>query len=1122
MKKFRDYDGRILLKFLPKKTIRVMKLTLLLTMVAVIQLWATETYSQLTQLTLKLDDVTISDALKEIENQSEFFFLYSPKLIDVEKKVNIDAEDETIKDILAGMFEKKVKFAAYDRQVILTPNEQSEVLSEFQQQKIITGTVTDKNGPIPGANVVVTGTTTGTITDFNGRYSLDIPQGAESLTFTFIGMEPKEVIIGTLTQIDVTMAESAIGLDEVVVIGYGTQRKATLTGAITSIKSEELTRSPVIGVSNSLSGLLPGVTVLNRSGEPGRDDAMVFIRGMSTTGNTSPLVVVDGIQGYTGWERINSNDIESISVLKDASAAIYGSRAANGVILITTKRGTVGKPTLSYSFSEGISQPTRIPEMASSDLYAEFVNDRLVMTGSQPKYTDAEIQKFKDGSDPNYPNTDWYGEVLKKVSLQSQHNLSIRGGTEDVQYLVSGSYSDQEGIFEKGSLNYKNYSLLGRVDGQINKNIKVGFDINAAMEDGNYPAYSTNSTFTFLGMNLPTEPIYWPNGQPSAGISAGNNPALMCTDATGNNNQRKQRYSTKASIDINIPWIEGLGVDGYFTYTNNTNLDKNWRLPWITNSYNITADEYTEVLGGGVILPRLTESLSSNRSTLINLRAKYDRQFNDHHISTFIALERSEGLYNNFSAFRKDYSSPALDQLFAGSLTGMSSNGSASESGRLNYFGRVSYGFQKKYLFDFNYRFDGSSNFPEDNRWGFFPGGSVAWRISEENFIQDNFGFIDNLKLRASYGQIGNDQVKAFQYLSTYSLGNYGYPFGISPVTTLGLIAGVTPNPFITWEVAEISNIGLDIILWNGLLDFTVDVFKQRRSNILAKRDLAVPFNTGLTLPNENIGIVENKGIELALKHSKVIGDISYRIGGNVSFVKNEVIDVSEPQNVPEWQKAEGHVLGADRFYNSLGIIRTQTELDAIPVVPGSVLGDLKYEDVDGDGMISDADMVRLDKTNTPQVVFGLNLSMAYKDFSLWAHFAGQTKVWQYFHKYSKEGKYNLLEDLLANRYTAGSMDSKYPLIPSSENETMDVSGFHSTFWLKDASFVRLKTLELSYDLSNNLLSKIKIASMRIFLNGNNLFTIDKLKWYDPEGSSTTGNFYPQSKIYNIGINISF
>ena len=991
-----------------------------------------------------------------------------------------------------------------------------------QQPRQISGSVRDVSGqPIPGVNVVIKGTTIGTITDLNGNFRLDAPSNAQTLMFSFIGMKNIEVDITGQSTLSIVMEEETVGIDEIVVVGYGTQRKVTLTGSIVAIRGEEISRSPVVNVSNSLAGLLPGVIAMNRSGEPGRDDALVLIRGRSTTGDTNPLIVVDGIQDYPGWQRINPNDIESISVLKDASAAIYGARAANGVILITTKRGRTGKPTINYSFNEGITQPTRIPEMADAVLYAEFVNEMFVRQGKQPRYTDQELQKFKDGSDPFYANTNWYDEVLKKTSSQRQHNLGLTGGTENFSYLISGTYSEQNGIFKNGSTNFKNYSLLSRLDAKINEYIKVGLDISSSIDDSNYP-FSTGSIFSGLGMIRPDEPVYWPNGMPSAGIASGNNPAVMVTDAAGNDNQKRKRLALKGSFDIQIPWVTGLGVDGYYYYTDNNYQRKHWQLPWITNSYNRTTGVYNVVTGGGVQKPQLTESNSNGANNLINLRVKYEKQFNNHNINTFIAVEQFQGRSNNFSAFRRDFPSVALDQMFAGSLTGMTANGSASEEARQNLFGRLSYNFREKYLFDFNFRYDGSSNFPKEGRWGFFPGGSVAWNMAEESFIRDNLTFVNNLKLRASYGQIGNDRVPSFQWLSTYTIGTFGYPFGPNAETSLGLRAGVTPNANITWEVSEISNIGLDTRLWNGLLGMSVDVFKQKRSNILAKRDLAVPFNTGLILPNENIGIIENKGAEIDLSHVKIFGDFSYKLGGNFAYVRNKVIDVSEPVGIPEWQKAEGNILGSMVVYKAIGIFRTAEQLAQLPKVPGSVLGDLIYDDLDNDGVITEKDMIRIDKTNIPEITFGFNMAASYKQFSLWAHFAGQARAWRQFHKYSKDGGHNSLKELLENRYTPGSMDSKYPIIPSSETQTMDISGFVSTFWLKDASFLRLKTLELSYSVPSEWLTKIGIGSLKIYVNGNNLFTIDKLEWYDPEGDHLTGSFYPQNKIYNLGVNVSF
>jgi len=546
-------------------------------------------------------------------------------------------------------------------------------------------------------------------------------------------------------------------------------------------------------------------------------------------------------------------------------------------------------------------------------------------------------------------------------------------------------------------------------------------------------------------------------------------------------------------------------------------LDKNWQTPWTVYSYDKQNDKYIPVKGGGIVNPQLEQALGNDKNTLVNLRIKYENRFGNHNINTFIAAEQALGSSIDFSAFRRDFISSELDELFAGSLINQEADGSAVETARRNFFGRVHYDFMEKYLLDFNFRYDGSSNFPKGRRYGFFPGLSVAWRLSKENFIQDHYPFIDNLKLRASIGQMGNDRIAAFQYLRLYTLGNRGYNFGDPATQSLGLVAGVTPNPNVTWEVATVKNLGLDGTFWNGLLGFTIDVFQQKRSNILATRSLAIPVFTGLSLPNENIGVVENKGFEVELSHAQHSNLFSYRISGNIAYAKNSVLDISEASNVPDWQKAEGHAIGADKYYISAGIIRTKEELDKIPIYSGTKVGDLKYEDVNGDGKITAADMVRLDKTSTPQITYGFNASVSYKAFSLFANFAGAAKVWQPFRFQALLG-YNVLQDLLDNRYTEGSMDSKYPTLPLQSG----VNSLSSTFWLYNTSYLRLKTLELGYDLPRGLLSRVSIDAARIYVNGSNLLTFSKMKLFDPETNDLDGFFYPQSKIYNIGLNITF
>lgn len=991
-----------------------------------------------------------------------------------------------------------------------------------QNLREIKGTVLDRatHTSLPGVSVMIKGTNKGISTGLNGEFSISAKQG-DVLIVSFISYEKQEIIVGEQNVLNILLKESSSAMDEVVVVGYGTQRKATLTGSVASISNKELKKSPTTNLSNSLAGLLPGVITSNRSGEPGRDNSTILIRGRSTTGNTSPLVVVDGVQGVSGWERINPNDIESISVLKDASAAIYGAQAANGVILITTKRGVSGKPSISYSFNQGLSQPTRIPKMASSAVFGEFVNELLAKDKQPPRWTEKELQIFRDGSDPvNYPSVNWYNEILEKNTLQSQHNLAVRGGSENVKYSVSGSYSNQNGIFKKGSTNFKAYGLRSNIDANINKYIKVGLDVNAGIDDGNYPTSNTATTFGRM-LVVPWMPVYWSNGFPSAGIERGDNPAVMVTDATGSNNEVMQRFQTKASFDIKLPFVEGLGVDGYLVYTNNQGVNKLFQKPWTVYDYNKTNNTYIPIGGGGILQPQLTQTYNKAKSSLLNFRIKYEKTFKDHRINTFIAAEQEQGDSTNFSAFRRNFLSSQVDQLFAGSLAGQEARGSASEAGRENVFGRFGYGFKDKYLVDFNFRYDGSANFPKGNRFGFFPGVSAAWRISEEKFIKDRFSFIDDLKLRASTGKIGNDRVPAFQYIQSYNLGNQGFNFGQTPTQSLGTVMGVTPNPNITWEVLKTSNIAMDAMFWNGLFGFTVDVFKQKRSNILATRDLAVPSYTGLILPSENIGIVENKGIEVDLSHRKTIkSGFSYRVGGNFAYVKSNVIYMADAANIPEWQKVQGKALGATNYYNAIGIIRTQAELDAIPKVQGTKVGDLKYEDVNKDGLITSSDMVRMNRTNIPEMTFGLNLSMDYKNFSLFANFAGQSRAWQYYHENGRLAV-NTREELLLNRYRPGSMDSKYPILPLLDTRT-DVSGLPSSFWLRDATFLRLKTLELGYSIPKSLLSRLNIADLRVYLNGNNMLTFDKMKIYDPEGGDERGNFYPQSKIYNMGLSLTF
>lgn len=981
-----------------------------------------------------------------------------------------------------------------------------------QNGRIVTGTVYDsENNLLSGVNVIVKGSSRGVITDANGKFSIRA-QSNDILAFSYSGHKMQEISVQDKLIIDVKLINSGVDLNPVVVVGYGAKRKVSLTGAVVSVSGKDLVKSPVVNLSNALAGQLPGLISMNRQGQPGKDGAQILIRGLSTTGNTNPLVLVDNVE-YPDWQGLNANDIESISVLKDASAAIYGARAANGVILITTKRGTIGKPVISYSFNQGFTQPTRIPKMASSAQWAEYYNDYLTQLGQPKRYTDAEIQKFADGSDPiNYPNVDWYREVVKKTTTQSQHNLNIRGGNENAKYSVSGSYSHQTGMFKGGSMDYKVYTLRANTDFKINNYLKVGFEINALNNNNDNPAYDGPFLYQLIPA-WPYLPVFWQNGLPSPGF-VGANPRVLATDSTGNFNTNAFRYQGRGNIDITIPGVKGLGIDGFAVVNYGTTTQKNWTKPYFVYNYNAATNVYTPQAGFlSPAAPTLTQIYGGSKSYLLNARIKYATKFGNHNINAFVAGEQQEGSTSSFQAGRVNFPTAAIDELFAGSATNLTNSGSSSETARQNIFGRASYDFKDKYFVDFNFRYDGSPNFPPGKRFGFFPGVSAAWRISQEKFVTDNLNFIDELKLRGSYGEIGNDQVPGFQYLSLYSFSS-GYNFGQTPTNSSGLVRGVSPNPSITWEVAKLTDIGMEGTLWNGLIGFEFDLFKQKRTNILASRGLAIPAFAAISLPNENFGVVENKGFELQLSTRKSIGNFSYKVAANVAYARNKVIDIAESANVPEWQKQTGHILGAQRVYNAIGIFYDSAKFNSYPKMPGAKLGDLQYEDVNNDGIINASDQVLLDKSNIPEVTFGSQVSVSYKNFSLWANIAGQTRAWTFFYIQGRVNS-NSLEDVIVNRWRPGSTSSKYPRLLTTGQQV-------STFWLKDATYIRLKTLELGYDLPRKWLQRLKINSLRLYANGNNLITIDKLKWFDPEGISNQGDFYPQTKVYNLGFNISF
>lgn len=993
-------------------------------------------------------------------------------------------------------------------------------------------TSSDDGSALPGVNVVVKGTTIGTTTDANGTFSLNVSDQEAVLVFSFIGYTTYEVTVGSQTAIEVQLAPDIQTLSEIVVVGYGEQKKETLTGSISQVKGAELVKSPQPNVSNSLAGRFSGIIANNRGGEPGYDGSSYTIRGLATTGNNDVLVVIDGIPGQLGGlERLNPNDIESISILKDASAAVYGSRAANGVILVTTKRGQTGKPTVSYSFNQGFSSPTRLPDMADAATFATIQNEIDYYNnnagGMNQRYSEAEIQMFRDGSDPlNYPNTNWAEQTLKKVALQNQHNLSVSGGMENVRYYVSLGKTFQDGLYKDGANRYDQYNFRSNIDADITDNFEVSLSLAGRQEDRKFPAYSAGDIFRSIYRAYPTVAARYPNGLPSTGVE-NYNPVIMATSAGGTNINPLQVFNGILKGKYSVKKIEGVSLDGFYAVDKTWNFSKAFSQPYTLYSYDEGSETYSpNITGGSSGAARLNQSHENNTMITSNIKLNFEKQLGAHYVNSFIAYEQSKTHRETFGASRLNYPTVETPELSQGgsAATDRDNYGSSYNYTRRSFIGRISYNFNEKYLAEVQLRADGSSTFPEGNQYGYFPAISAGWRISEEGWFQNAVPFIDDLKLRGSYGELGNDNVSQFQYFNNYSFNNV---YVIGGDRHPGIDLTKLANPSITWEVARKTDVGLNAtFLHNFTLEFIY--FQQNRSDILAPRNASIPGLSGIVnphgsgslVPSENIGEVSSNGIETTLGYTHS-GDFWYNVSGNFTYSKSEINFIDEAPNVLEYQRQTGGPLNTYLLYNTIGIFRTQTDLDSYPHLANAQLGDLIYEDYNNDGQITADDQVRTQYGNIPQITYGLNLNAGWKNFDVSLLFAGQARVSQYV--LAESGTIgNFYSSWADNRWSPTNPDGSYPRVDTRASSSINGGLYRNDFWLNDASFLRLKNVAIGYNVPASLISKISLTGLRFYANAFNLFTITKVKDYDPEGSSESGQFYPQQRIINIGVNLQF
>lgn len=741
--------------------------------------------------------------------------------------------------------------------------------------------------------------------------------------------------------------------------------------------------------------------------------------------------------------------------------------------------------------------------------------------GQAPLY-----ENIKDGyldgtiNRDQYGDTDWMDVVFSKAAPSTRHSLSIKGGGDNVKYYVSGDYTYQKPNYRDTKLNFQTYQVRSNLDIDLFKDLKIGVDLAARREQRRNSVISTGDIFWEAFMAYPWLYDYYPNGLPGPGLANGNNLAILVKgDETGYNKINDTFLDTKFSFDLQMPWItQGLSFSGYAAIDYRVRDQKQLWDVWDTYDYNTATGDYvrktTNMNGNNISLQNNNNNYST---TSYLLKLGYDRTFGDHRVGAFVAYEQSKYQGEGFWGWRGYYLSDKPDYLDFGADKEKTNGGSGYVSARQNIFGRFNYSFMDRYLVEFTIRRDGSMNFAPSKRWGTFPGVSVGWRISQEKFMENLASTVNELKLRASWGKLGNDRVNSFQYLSVYNMQN-GAILGSTPNINKGFVPGRIGNPDITWEKVDSRNIGVDATLWNGLLGVTAEYFYQNRTDILTPKQASVPYYTGLTLPDQNIGEVSNQGFEIMLSHRNMIGNVAYNISGNLTYTKNKIKFFDEAANIPEWQRRTGHSLDSWLMYKTDGIYQTWDEVNSTPHFANAQPGDIKYVDIDGDGAITDNDRIRSTYGNVPRLVFGLNLAAEWKGLEFNMLWSGQGCAQQMIVPYS----YNLDKDFFYNRWISAeeTPNAKYP-------RAFDKDDYENTrwsdFWLYDASFLRLKNLEIAYNLPKNILEKIRLQGVRFALTGTNLFTFDNVKIQDPEATATsTGQSYPIARTYTFSLNLTF
>lgn len=1130
--------------FLSRKTFKVlliMKLFAIFTFCFTMGVSAS-IYSQTTRLTINLENTTVGKAFEHVEEISEFIFLYEDKDIDLEKTVDIKFENAAIDEILQKVLEgQNVNCYFIGRQLVLTkPDIEFNNVLQKQDEIKINGVVFDTNGEsLPGVSIVVKGTAIGTISDSNGEFNLTIPDDAVIIQFSFVGMKTQDVEIGGKKTFSIVMENDALDIDDVVIIGYGSMKKSDLTGSIVSVKGSDLESTSTKRVDQALQGRVTGITIQNTDGAPG-GNTIIRIRGSnSVLGGNSALIVIDGLQGGD-IDKLNPSDIESVEVLKDASAtAIYGSRGANGVILITTKQGKIGKPTITYSLNVGAQQLSNKLDLLNAGDYARNINAVRALDNKNgtplPIFTDEEIAGYDENG-----GTDWQDAIYRIAPLQN-HQLTCSGGTKDVKYFLSGGYLNQEGILLNSG--YKRYSFRSNVSATFNKWLSGGLNLSAVKDDGKSPAFGgesgENLTLTGAVLIAPrwgaVNPVYNEDGTyyrhpANFGPSDTWNPVASSLEV----DPSVKSLNSSVNAFLNVKIIDGLELNfaGYANVVNSTT----------SKFYNEETKQGLPVngkAGYGYLMNGTWEYYQGSA------KIKYDKTIGIHHINVIAVAEQSSSQWNG---------SDLRASQFTVTETGLNALASASQvinysvaykRALKSYLGRVNYSLMDKYLLTASYRADGSSVFGVNNKWGYFPSASVAWKLSEEGFIKD-LDLFKLFKFRFSWGVTGNQAISPYQTQASIGSGQ-NYPWNGRDNTDVGFGLTRPSNEDLKWESTEQLNLGLDLAMFDGRLTATFDIYKKSTTNLLLYRQL--PTSTGFDAIIDNIGETENKGLEIQIGGDPVVGVFHWNTNFNISFNKNMVISLGDNDKISYTSTYGGYGITDDLMYlrpgEPFGIMEGygyegtwNTDEKEAAAVYGQLPGDSHYTDVNEDDIVDVNDIMQIGSA-LPKFVYGWNNTFSYKNFDLDFLFNGvygndifnQTRI-------RLENAYEATSSNILNRWTPDNQNTDVPayIDEATRSEASLVRKIYDVDkrtgrWVEDGSYIRLKNLVFGYNVPKQYISRVGISSLRVYVSGTNLLTFTKYSGYDPEVSSFHSNDaqlgidlgnYPTAKVYSFGLNITF